>query len=368
MSFPMLHNFQKDFAQFKDWGLWGFWTEGENCWMVTHLNYYVRSRLMWNAHEDVRALARDYCEKFYGRGADEVERYIWTMEKAVNDAPIHVTFNRLVPWRIIYTPRVMRQLDRQIALAERLTANTPESSHARVIGLVHEYIHAHLAMEQAAADGDFSGSIRHTDEMLRIRSDLGAINPALVPVTPGWANKSDGALEWYKKTYQGLAERVDGTKGNLVAMTPRRWEFCKDPERLGTFHQWYLPGAKGSWEKLDSTLYWEAQGLQDKNGRGYAGQAWYRSSVNVPIAAKEKPLKLTVAGIYGNEMWLWINGRLAEHRTRMNSRNPLDIDVTSFVRAGETNHIALLVETLTWDRNARGGLHRRVFLWSPKGE
>ena len=29
---------------------------------------------------------------------------------------------------------------------------------------------------------------------------------------------------------------------------------------------------------------------------------------------------------------------------------------------------AVLIETLTPDRNARAGLHRRVFLWSPNGK
>ena len=41
--------------------------------MVTHLNYYVRAKLMWNAEADVDGLVRDYCERFYGKAADAVE-------------------------------------------------------------------------------------------------------------------------------------------------------------------------------------------------------------------------------------------------------------------------------------------------------
>ena len=113
-------------------------------------------------------------------------------------------------------------------------------------------------------------------------------------------------------------------------------------------------------------MYWEAQGLQDGHGYGYAGQAWYRAAVAVPAEAAGKPLRLAIGGLYGNELWTWVNGRLANHRTRLNARNPLDIDVSDYIRAGQTNHIALLVETLPADRNARGGLYRRVFLWSPR--
>lgn len=366
LPFPMLHNLQNDFRYFKSRGVWGFWTEGQNCWMVTHLNYYIRSRLMWNAQADVRALVRDYCEKFYGGAARPVEDYIWTMEKAVGAAPIHVTFGRLVPWRVIYTPKVMKKLDRDIAEAIRIAANTPQASHVQVLDLVHQYIRAYLAMEEVVATGDFAAGVRQADEMLRLRGELGRINPALIPVTPEWASKGDGALEWYRKTYQGLADRMNGSRGNLIAMMPRRWQFRKDPERIGTFEQWYAPEAKGRWDDLDSTMYWEAQGLQDRRGYGYAGHAWYRTAVAVPADAGGKPLRLAIGGIYGSEMWIWINGRLVDHRARLNARNPLDIDVASHIRPGETNQIVVLIEPLPADRNARGGLHRRVFLWSPK--
>jgi hypothetical protein len=365
LPFPMLHNLQKDFPYFKSLGVWGFWTEGQNCWMVTHLNYYVRARLMWNAHADVHALVRDYCEKFYGRAARPVESYIWTMEKAVEDAPIHVTFGRLVPWRVIYTPAIMRKFNRQIAEAIRLAAGTPQAPHVRVLDLDYQYIRTYISMEETVANGDFAGGVRQADEMLRLRGELGKINPSLVPVTPDWANKGNGALESYRRTYQELANRMNDERGRLVAMTPRRWQFRKDPEQFGTFQEWYAPAAKGRWDELDSTLYWEAQGLQDSQGHGYAGQAWYRTSVSVPATAAGKPLRLAFGGVYANELWTWINGGLVNHRARLNSRGSFDIDVTSYIRPGETNHIALLVETLPWDSNARGGLHRRVFLWSP---
>jgi hypothetical protein len=221
-------------------------------------------------------------------------------------------------------------------------------------------------MEEVVAVGDFAGGVRQADEMLRVRGELGKISPSLIPVTPEWASKGDGALEWYRRTYQGLADRMNGTRGSLVAMTPRRWQFRKDPEQIGTFEQWYAPEAKGKWDDLDTTMYWEAQGLQDSRGHEYAGHAWYREALVVPAEAAGKPLRLSISELYGNELWTWINGRLADHRSRLNARNAFDIDVSDYVRPGQTNQIALLIDTLPADRNARGGLHRRVFLWSPK--
>jgi hypothetical protein len=220
-------------------------------------------------------------------------------------------------------------------------------------------------MEAAVADGDFAGGVRQADDMLRLRGELGQINPCLIPVTPQWANKGNGALESYRQTYKELAARVNGERGSLVAMTPRRWQFRKDPEQIGTFYQWYAPNAKGGWASLDSTLYWEAQGLHDARGYGRAGQTWYRSAVEVPANAADKPVRLAIGGIFGDELWTWINGRLVDHRSRLNSRNPFDLNVSSYIQPGQTNHIAFLIENQAADRN-RDGLYRRVFLWSPK--
>jgi hypothetical protein len=365
LPFPMLHNLQKDFRYFKNRGVWGFWTEGQNCWMVTHLNYYIRARLMWNAQANVPALVRDYCQKFYGAAARPVEDYIWTLERAVGESSIHETFGRLVPWRVIYPPKVMRQLDRQMAEAVRRAGNRPEAPHVQVLDLVHQYIRAYLAMESAASEADFVGAVRHAKEMFRLRGELGKINPSLIPVTPEWASKGDGALEWYRQTYQELAERMNGGRGRLIAMTPRTWQFREDPEKIGEFQGWYAPEAKGQWQDLDSTMYWEAQARQDKLGYGYTGHAWYRTAFNVPAAAAGQPLKLAIGGIYSVELWTWVNSRLVDHRIRQSTKNAFDIDVTPHIRPGQTNHVTLLISTLPPDRNARGGLHRRVFLWSP---
>ena len=365
MPFPMLHNLERDFRYFKDRGVWGFWTEGQNCWMVTHLNYYIRARLMWDADADVKALVRDYCEQFYGAAAKPIEKYIWTMEHAVDDCAIHETFGRMVPWRAICTPAVMKKLDRLMEDAVQQTANRPEAARVRVLDLVHQHTQAHLAMEERGADANFTGAVEKADEMLRLRGELCAVNPSLIPVTPEWCRDGHGAPEWYRETWQELADRVNGTNGTLIAMTPREWQWRRDPEDIGVFYRWYTPETKGDWDELDTTLYWEAQGKQDEKGYGVTGKAWYRSDFDVPASAAGRPLTLTFGGVYSAELWVWVNNQLVNHEDHQDTKGLLDIDVTKQIRPGEKNHAAMLIKTLDPGRNARGGLHRRVFLWSP---
>lgn len=364
LPFPMLHNLMRDFPKFKERGVWGFWTEGQNCWMVTHLNYYVRARLMWNADEDVRAIVRDYCEKFYGAAADPIEKYVWTLENCVDKAPVHETFGRFTPWRVVYPPAAMRKLDRLMEKAVRLAKTDWDALHVRAYRLAHDYLRNYMAMEYAAAGADFAGAVDSADAMLRIRTELGDINPVLIPVTPEWCAKGDASLEFHKAIYLELLERTNGTRGNLAAMTPRAWDFRKDPEDMGVLEEWYLPGAKGPWEPLDTTLYWEAQGLQDSKGYGYTGKAWYRTSVEAPADVANKQVFLTIGGLYSDKVWIWVNGFLVDQRMRQSTKVPFDVDVTSQIKPGVSNHIAIQIETLAPDRNARGGLHRRVFLHS----
>lgn len=366
LPFPALHNLQRDFAYFRSRGIWGFWTEGNNSWMVTHLNYYVRGKLMWDADADVRAIVRDYCEKFYGPAASAVERYLWAIEDAVEESEAHETWGRLMPWRQILTPELMRELDARMAEAKQLAQESDVALHVRVLDMVHRHMKAFLAMEWAATRGDFAEAVLHNDAMRELRTEVGTIASGLLPHTPDWCRDSTGALEWYRKVYQDLAERVVGPKGELVAMLPQHWDFRKDPEDMGVVCQWYLPEAQGPWDMIDTTVYWEMQGHQDARGWAYGGKAWYRTGVYVPPIAGNRPVYLTIGAVYNKAVWIWVNGELVDHRAKQESKLPFDVDVTGHIRPGGMNCIAVLVDTLTPDRNARGGMHRRSFLWTPK--
>jgi len=366
LPFPMLHNLEPDMRYFKRRGVWGFWTEANNSWMITHLNYYVRAKLMWDTEQSVANLVRDYCERFYGRAADPVERYMWTLETAVSETHVHETWGRLTPWRHILSAETVEKLDSLMAEAQRLAKTRQERQRVHVLERVHAHMMAYLKMERAVADGEFKEGVAWADAMLAIRDDVAKVDPALLPHTPEWCRNSKTTLEWHRNLYEKLADRAGGERGELVVLLPRQWEFKRDPEDVGVFYQWYLPDQGGPWDMIDTTSYWQAQGHQDEKGWGYSGNAWYRTRFAVPETAKDKRLRLTVGGVYSTELWIWVNGILVEHRTGQNPRDPFDVNVTDHIRPGETNDMALLVSTGPPGRNPRGGLHRRVFLWSRK--
>lgn len=370
LPFPALHNLKHDIPYFKERGVWGFWTEGTNTWMVTHLNYYIRAKIMWDAEADVDALVRDYCEKFHEEAADPVEEYIWTLEAAVESTTVHETWGRLMPWRVVLPP-VMEKLDGLINDAENF-ANSPEvKQRVHVLRLTHEHMRDYLEMEQAVAEGEFAKGVEWGEKMLAIRDEAESIQTGLLPHSPDWVRSFRTSLEWHLSMYGGLAARTDGASGELVALLPREWSFKKDEEDIGVLYQWYNQEIDDTWEPIDTTLYWEAQGHQDEKGWGYAGKAWYAHDFELPENTGAENLYFTIGAVYNDGVWVWVNGQMMEFEKDRHwrlgyhdVRTPIDIDVSEVIRPGETNRVAVLVNTPTPGRNPRGGLHRRSFLWT----
>ncbi len=379
LPFPALHNLKHDMPYFKRRGLWGFWTHAANSWMVTHLNYYVRAKLMWDTKADVDALVHEYCRLFYGPAATAVEEYLWTYERALEETHVHTAWGDVIPWTVILSP-VSGDLDRLIREAESKAQNTSFALRVRILRITHDHMRAYVAMEKALAEAKFTEAVAWTNRMLELRDMMGAIRSGLLPHTAEFARDFRSTIEWHRTLYADLAAKAGGEQGELVATLPRTWQFKKDPKDMGTIYQWYLPGHRDGWEPIDTTLYWQAQGHIDATGWGYFGKAWYRCQFEVPADAAGKPLTLTLGGVYYQEdydegVWVWVNGRLmTPERCRLhpmgglNALKPIHVDVTGDVRAGRTNAVAVLVHTDPPARFPRGGMHRRSFLWSPRPE
>ncbi len=372
LPFPALHCLKHDLPWFRDQGVWGFWTEGNNAWMVTHLNYYVRARLMWDTDADVDALVREYCQQFYGAAADAVEKYIWTLEEAVEATTTHERWGELMQWRLIL-PDVAEKLNSLMATATKQAVDEPFRGRVRVLRLAHDHMMAFLAMESAVVEGDYAAAIAAGESMLALREEAATIRTGLIPNSPEIAVAESSSLETHLKIYRDLQDRVSGAKGTLVALLPRTWDFKPDPEDIGTLYQWYLPGVETGWKPIDVTQSWETQGYQDEKSWNLWGKAWYRTEFDVPPASEGIAYRLTFGGVYNTAVWVWVNGVMrpvqSDAPTRSGapkSKYPFDVDVSDLIRPGEKNSVAVLVDLEMPGRSVRGGLHRRVFLWSPK--
>jgi hypothetical protein len=363
LPFPALHNLKHDMPIFKERGAWGFWTEGQNTWLRTHLNYYIRAKLMWNVNDDVDALVRDYCEAFYGKAADAIERYIWAVEDAVDRTEVHAYWrtNEEIPWRLIFSGVLVKELDETLKQAAQFADTPQHQQHVKALQIAHNHMVAFLNIQRAGDAGDYQQALTWADRAQEARDGMADIYPALLPNTPDWvAARCTTSLEGVRSLYQSLADRAD----QLVVMLPEMWEFKTDPFDDGLIRQWYLLDRGTAWDYIKTTLYWENQGYQDEVGHGYVGFAWYRTKFEVPESVANHTLKLTFGGVYYQEIWIWINGLLAFNSDEAASIRPFDLDVIGNICPGEMNHIAVRIKSQGIHNRAQGGIYRRVFLWS----
>ena len=363
LPFPALHNLAYDLPRLAELGVWGFWTEGQNCWLRTHLNYYVRARLMWDVRVDVAGLVREYCEAFYGGAAEAVERYVWVLEQAVEQTDVHVhwRWREEVPWWHIFPETLVDELEEVLALAARDAGTGAHRLHVQALQIAHEHLRAFTNMQRQGNAGDFQQALDWAGRVREARDRLADIEPSLLPHTPDWVVERGGnSLEGMQNLYQGLADR-----GEVVAMLPEEWEFKIDPDDEGLIRQWYLPDQGQGWDWIRTDLPWENQGYQDERGYGYVGYAWYRTDVEVSDGMADQRLQLTFGGVYGRAIWIWINGLLVCFCEEPARGQPLDVEVSGHIQPGQVNHVALRLQSLGKHDRVQGGICRRAFLWRP---
>ena len=370
--FTSLRLLEHDLRWLHDRGVWGFWTEGQNIWMSTLLNYYARARLMWNVNSRTKSIVRDFCSRFYGPAAKPMERYLNTLESALDETPVHTWWSRPVPWLRVLQGREGR-LEQCVRQAEQNITGEPFATRVHALRLMHDHLMAYVAMERAAAQGDFTHALAQTGRMLRLRDELENIQHGLLPRDNPLATGEGFSVSAWNSVLDGLAARTDGRKGRMITLLPRQWSFQTDPHDEGVLYAWYNPEYNANWRFVDVCDYWEHQGEQDDQGRGYWGKSWYRTAFELPDVPEGRTLILTLAGVAtdrdtgGNRaIWVWVNGQLAGAPAgRIDHFRPLDIEVTRYARPGGTNTVAVLVQANRLEATQHNGLYRRAFVWSP---
>jgi hypothetical protein len=328
---------------------------------------------MWNADEDVPALVRDYCERFYGPGADAVEKYMWTLEDAVEATPIMSTWGRVMPWRLIVDEETRAELEGYMSEAEAATADAGEPIGERIamLRIVHDHFMAAIAVQDALARGEFETALAHVDRMLALRDDADAIEPAMLPHTSDYRRGFRTSTEWRRDMTKRMADKTNGVEGKLVQLLPKDWRFRTDPEAIGNYYRWYDCPLDENWTSIDTTIPWEWQGWADEKGWGYWGNAWYRLDFELTEEQVKEKLWLTIGAVYNREVWIWLNGELlpwakdAHYRLGYHDvRTPIHVDISGAAKPG-VNTLAVRVKTEPPGRNPRSGIHQRSILWIP---
>ena len=91
---------------------------------------------------------------------------------------------------------------------------------------------------------------------------------------------------------------------------------------------------------------------------------WYVFDMKAANSAQGKQVKL-YSPVVVTEAWVWVNGQYAGHRGYMEPCDQpavLDLDVTPFIKAGQSNTVAVRVGTSTNRTQEAEGFQGRTFL------
>jgi len=369
---PEFTKLRRDFALMKKWKVMGFLDETREvlaeCGIASR---YLRARLYWDADADVDAILDDFFDKWYGAAAEPAKAFWFALDEAVTNTHMHGHEDRIMPE--VYTPQLMRQLEKHIVRAEQTPDTERAKLHVRADRLIYEHLKGYVALSAARRAGDYATLIREGQGMLDIRVKLHAINPWYM-----WDVETDpqsGVWDWRItkriKFYQKLLDNITGKTGDLVALLPEKAMFRTDPHNDGKFERWHEPdfNEKG-WQPILTTrpFFVQDDDLLDERGHPYVGFVWYRLKVDVPESARGKRVKLFVPTL-ATEAWAWVNGQYVGHRPYKESYirpAQMEVDVTDAIRPGKTNVVAFRISTSMAPAQVAEGLLSRVVLYAPK--
>ncbi|MDD5728111.1 MAG: DUF4838 domain-containing protein [Victivallales bacterium] len=122
-----------EFIEAETWPLLGTIAKDKKNYFrgLTHLNYYVTAKLMWNADTDVNQLLNEYYSEFYGPAASEMKKF-WEKAEALWNRNIPDRANAL--YRKLYTKPEVEGLMSGLNNARAKTRNgSPEQKRIDLI-------------------------------------------------------------------------------------------------------------------------------------------------------------------------------------------------------------------------------------------
>ncbi len=158
---------------------------------------------------------------------------------------------------------------------------------------------------------------------------------------PGYIHTDESILS-YRDSH---ASAVLAALGRPVPPQPafsldltQRWRFRADPDDRGLAQRWFTAPDPGSWRPIHIGAPWQAQGYP-----GAATVGWYRAEVSLPA---QLPAALYLyLGKVDKRYRVFVNGREVGHSEVHWPQELTYSEITPELRAGQTNVIALRIES-----------------------
>jgi hypothetical protein len=327
--------------------------------------YVARLALEWDTEADVDVILADFYHKWFGPAAKPMQDYYNTLETAFDAAPFHGHEDVILT--MIYRPKVMARLEKDIRQAEGLAKTDAEKLRVRAERLQFDHLRAYVDSLQAKDEYRFADAAGLMQRMLAIKDELHAISPYF-----GYRPYPVYQEAWETRRMTKLAEKA---AGGIIPL-PVAARFATDKQDVGRSQRWMEPNFNDAkWQTCRTTTGWQNQGLHDddglplmsKDGHAYRGYAWYRFTFDIkgptgpPDGGMTRHLILPAVV---NQTWVWVNGRFAGRGNYMQAwfrPAEVDLDVMPYLKTG--NNVIAIRVLCNEDYFGANGLYERPFIY-----
>jgi hypothetical protein len=249
----------------------------------------------------------------------------------------------------------MQQLETYLARAERLApAASIYAKRVHLMRLAWERANAFLMMRAQHETGKFIEAKASLDRLDALTKELLAYQP---PMVEPMMSRSYTDIFWRKSVESSFEKSRNGNR--VLAVLPDVWRFHIDPQGVGLMQDWNdINIIDTNWPTLRTLSgVWSEQGL-----RTYKGVAWYRTTVNLP--AKHDGKVMLWFGAVDEDATVWVNGKEVGKKPDKNESNPFEFDVTSAIKPGQPNVVAVRAVNQSVDELGTGGIMKIVMFYT----
>lgn len=295
---PSHHVLRQEIQEYARLGILGFGTESRNALATTFLNLYFRGQLYWNPRLDVDSELKEFYPKFFGPAAAPMESYWSAIYQAW--AETSVTEHEFFVIPAIYTRALVERLGQWLAQTDAVQEQ-PYRARLDFVRRSWRITDGYTRMLSGVSRGDYAGAAQAGEEALAAREELTASSGIFTT----YKNfPESGPAFWPGEV--ALVREFAKLVPKRVRQSPVYWDYRADPNDHGIWQDW--AGQDGTdWTPIRSDLYLQAQKPETQPGFG-----WFRWKVSLK-AEELAGLHLYCPGLF-NESWLYVNGKLVEHR------------------------------------------------------
>lgn len=265
-------------------------------WSTHAPHMYLSARLAWNSRVDLDAELERYFDQFYGEASAPMRRYWLSIDRAYDTTPAH-TGSQYGLHRI-WTPELLTQCRQAIGEAQRLAKSERVRDAVAMAAAGLQCAEYFTQIWQQIGACEFPAALRAQEAMKTHVAEMAQ------HTEPNWVHDRY-ALGYYTRFVSltveaGAAALSDG--GALVARLPDEWRLKTDEQKVGTEQGWWRGTFDDSaWQPFRIfSRTWDDQGLAN-----YQGEAWYRTTFELPESLPDGDLRLWFGGFdYNIEVYL----------------------------------------------------------------